>query len=260
MKKLSRRLEKRRRSLLEHYDQEDLHQLRITLRRMRGRLKGEGGKKLQHLRRDLGTLADATNAARDWDTLEDHARSLLNPRQYASLAPCLRRHREAAHTRVMELLVSDLWKNALSRWEKFALDSVRDADSHQSPKRARRRILAKLSRARARALEHESERYWHKLRIAIKELRYHLDEQPKAGRSQQVRQQISLCKQLQEELGNWHDTVIHRQLLADASGDAEAVLQLFERKLAREGEECLERIRAMLVDPAVEQVLSPGPR
>ena len=33
-----------------------------------------------------------------------------------------------------------------------------------------------------------------------------------------------------------------------------------ERKLAREGEECLERIRAMLVEPAVERVLSPGPR
>jgi CHAD domain-containing protein len=257
MKKLSRRLEKRRLALLEHYDQEDLHQLRITLRRMRGRLKGADAENLQHLRRDLGTLADATNAARDWDTLEDHARALLSLRQYETLAPWLRQHQQAAHRRVKALLTSEVWSATIRDWKHHGPDTeVERITIHTTLPAAQHR----LAKARNRALARDTARDWHKLRIAIKELRYHLDEQPKAARSQQVRQQISLCKQLQEELGNWHDTVIHRQLLVEASGDAEAVLQLFERKLAREGEECLERIRAMLVDPAVERVLSPGPR
>ena len=78
MKKLTSRLEKRRRALLERYDEEDLHQLRITPRRMRARLKGAEQSRLQQLRKDLGTLADTTNAARDWDTLDAHARSLLS--------------------------------------------------------------------------------------------------------------------------------------------------------------------------------------
>ena len=70
MKKLTRRLKKRRLALLERYDEEELHQLRITLRRMRAQLKGAEQSRLQQLRRDLGTLADTTNAARDWDTLD----------------------------------------------------------------------------------------------------------------------------------------------------------------------------------------------
>ena len=87
MKKLTRRLEKRRRALLDHYDEEDLHQLRITLRRMRGRLEGTDDKERRQLRKDLGALADTTNPARDWDTLALYARARLNTRQFESLAP-----------------------------------------------------------------------------------------------------------------------------------------------------------------------------
>ena len=106
----------------------------------------------------------------------------------------------------------------------------------------------------------ETDLDWHKLRIAIKELRYRLDEQPEEERSRQIRQALAICKQLQEELGTWHDTVVHRELITSDTGDAGAILALCAKKLVREGEECLDRVRALLVEPAVERALSPGPR
>ncbi len=95
MKKLTRRLKKQRRGLLERYDEEDLHQLRITLRRMRGRLEGTGDEQLCQLRKDLGALADTTNPARDWDTLALCARARLKKKQFESLAPWLRQHQQS---------------------------------------------------------------------------------------------------------------------------------------------------------------------
>jgi CHAD domain-containing protein len=124
--------------------------------------------------------------------------------------------------------------------------------------------LSRVAEARARALEYETERDWHKLRIAIKELRYQLDEEPREDRSRRVRQTITACKQLQEELGTWHDTVVHRGLLANALEQAKGpegrAMAALDARLSREGEECLDRVRALLVEPDVERTLSPGPR
>ena len=50
----------------------------------------------------------------------------------------------------------------------------------------------------------------------------------------------------------------HRQLLHSASPDDESLLALLDGMLVREGEESLDRVRAMLVEPAIEDALSPG--
>jgi CHAD domain-containing protein len=268
MKKLTRRLEKRRRALLERYDEEDLHQLRITLRRMRGRLEGAGDKELRQLRKDLGALADTTNAARDWDTLALYARTRLSVRQFETLAPWLRQQQQTAHTLVLELLESDQWHEILARWKDYSPDTVDTASQYNTAiEEGLPDAMQRVSVARVRALDRERDRDWHKLRIAIKELRYRLDEQPKEERDRQVRQTLSLCKQLQEELGSWHDTVVHRQLLHGADQrngtalepETVSTLETFEEKLIRHGEECLDRVRAMLIEPSVERALSPVP-
>ncbi len=262
-RKLTRRLKKRRQALLERYDEEDLHQLRITLRRMRGRLKGAGKRRLRQLRKDLGTLADATNAARDWDTLEAHARLLLGLQQFENIAPWLRRNQRAARERVTELLASRTWADTIEDWKRRAPDVAVDRGTTDA---RLEETWNRVDTARQKALSLDTDRHWHKLRIAIKELRYRLDEQPGEDRNRQTRMAISTCKQVQEELGTWHDTVVHRGLLAEAAaGGAEdsslaATLAILDDKLVREGEECLERVRAMLVEPAVERALSPGPR
>lgn len=259
MKKLARQLEKRRVALIKRYDEEDLHQLRVILRRMRSRLKGSGSKKLCHLRKDLGTLADNTNAARDWDTLETHASALLSLRQFESLVPWLREHQKAARESVLALLDSKLWSDTIANWKQQAPDTAKAVSGGDAGLETPLvHTLEQAAAARERALRQETDRAWHKLRIAIKELRYRLDDQPADERSGEVRQTLSICRQLQEELGTWHDTVVHRELLHSASPGDESLLALLDGMLVHEGEETLDRVRAMLVEPAIEDALSPG--
>jgi CHAD domain-containing protein len=261
MKKLYHRLEKRRTALLEQYDEEDLHQLRVTLRRMRSQLKGSRQENLRKLRKDLGHLAETTNAARDWDTLAVHAQALLTPGQFSSLVPWLRQHQQLAHEQVRALLESDEWSDTIAHWKKHTpADQGPVADSDAAFEEFITGTLQRVAEAREKALEYETDHDWHTLRIAIKELRYRLDEQPEEARSRQTRQALAICKQLQEELGTWHDTVVHRELLAGATGDAGPIQAVFDKKLARKGEECLDRVRAMLMERGVERALSPAPR
>ena len=46
---------------------------------------------------------------------------------------------------------------------------------------------------------------------------------------------------------------------ADLEPETASTLAIFEEKLIRDGEECLDRVRAMLVEPSVERALSPAP-
>jgi len=70
LENLSGSLQKKRLSLLETYDAEDLHQLRVGLRRMRSHLKSRSGSKARSLRHQLGTLADAYDPETDVEKLK----------------------------------------------------------------------------------------------------------------------------------------------------------------------------------------------
>ena len=66
-----------------------------------------------------------------------------------------------------------------------------------------------MNHAWAYAQKHDEPRAWHKLRIAIKDLRYSLNSLSQTD----VDEPIELCKRLQDLLGTWHDSIIHHQLL-----------------------------------------------
>lgn len=256
MKLLSRRLEKKRRSLLRRYDAENLHALRVTLRRMRSRLKQIPGKKARKLRRDLGVLADATNGARDWDTLMINAERSLSRQQYAALAPLLKNQQGAAHDRVLAMLQSKEWSAAVRRWVKYEqrkaqLQEDGDSDSARELARTQQKLLT----AKAKAFSHNDDTHWHKLRIAIKDLRYQLDVTPKNARSAKEREILTLCKALQVDLGEWHDTVVHRQLLRGLTDRLQAApglttardsLASLVEALQQQGRDYIEQVRSRL--------------
>ena len=62
---------------------------------------------------------------------------------------------------------------------------------------------------------------------------------------------VALCEQLQDDLGAWHDTVVHRELiralpggeLQDGAADARSAL---EQELLEEGQSCLQRAVARM--------------
>lgn len=244
-------LKARRRSLLQGYDNKDLHQLRITLRRIRSLLKLRPGGKARRLRRDLGMLAATTNPARDWDTLLIHARNTLSREQLDCLQPGLAESQAATHQTVLDMLRSKQWSVTTKAWKEYARDKNFGSNLPSGSRKDLVQAQHQVAKARHRALACDDEKNWHKLRIAVKELRYKLQNLPKRTRKPETVITLALCKRLQEDLGTWHDTVVHRQLLHEwldgQKGDAEScVVNSLYQMIGQEGQECLDRIRIAL--------------
>jgi CHAD domain-containing protein len=254
--KLSRKLRKLRKRLLASYDAEDLHQLRVAMRRIRSLLKQLPGGKARRLRRAWGELAATTNAARDWDTLFSYAGDTLLPAQFDQLRPWLEQHREVTHQWVIAMLQSQQWQDA----SKHLRETERVAKKQRSAPRIGRqefvRAIHKVNAAGRKALAADDDRRWHKLRIRIKELRYTVDRLGGQLPERQSQTTLEHCKRLQEQLGGWHDTVIHRLLLdtypAAAQGGAgpeAAAVSALQAALEQRGQQCLETSRMIVASP-----------
>ena len=205
-----------RRELLENYDAETLHQLRIALRRMRGTLRNRPEAEAGHLRDELGLLAEATNAARDWDTLGIYAAEVLTKNQYRGIEPWLEEGCLSARQRVIRTLRSEQWSRTMEHCKHYARAQRDDAAAGEMgvTESDAAHALARLSHRRDEALSCDDAAHWHRLRIAVKDFRYQLDSWEAA----EHRDQILLCKRLQDCLGRWHDCVVHDQLLSERVG------------------------------------------
>jgi CHAD domain-containing protein len=261
------RLEALRSALLAGYSDEGLHQLRVTLRRMRSFLRGRPGGKARDLRQQLGALACATNSARDWDTLAAGAGGLLRPEQHRALQALLQDCRETAHAQVYRMLHSHQWLATLRGWQAFVQATGVEPDSRDIAPGDLGNKLQRAAAAGHKALARDDDRSWHKLRIAIKELRYHLDTFNLDTLAHRPRHPVTAglldeCKTLQALLGDWHDTVIHRQLLDGLAGQgllepatpagkaATAMLQA----LVAKGRQSLEQVRHRLRQGQLESM------
>lgn len=253
-KNLLLKLHVKRRALLRRYDDNALHQLRVLLRRQRSLLRHVDSNEAKALRRALGQLADATNDARDWDTLMDRARGSLRPRDFRRMRRYLEERRTVSHACVREMLRSDGWSLAVGKLGDFierrglspALDRRYDADVAQ----ARREV----QRAWRKVQADEDSKHWHKLRLAIKELRYTFDSVPRDSLDAPMSKALKHCKRLQEMLGDWHDTVVHvqrvhelaRGLDREAEGELHDVVKDWCRQMQREGRDRLYDVRRFI--------------
>jgi CHAD domain-containing protein len=242
-------LQARRRSLLAAYDDEELHQLRIALRRIRSALGPLTAKNARNLRRDFGKLARASNPARDWDTLLASAQNELAPMQFDELQSRLRAGQADAREDVLRLLDSKAWKSALKRWKKYSHRPEMRQRNEATTRADLRQVMLNTTAALRKAAAKDDARHWHRLRIAIKALRYTLESQPGAGCDSPTTELIDCCKRLQTKLGDWHDTSVHRQLLASACGGTLTAAQdtaraALQEALAERGRRCLDQVKA----------------
>jgi len=242
-------------ALLAGYSEEDLHQLRVTLRRMRSALRKVALDDARELRRELGALARATNSARDWDTLVASAQDQLEPAQLRALLPLLEECRQGARAQVYSVLRSQQWCAALARWDDLADITEMAVGCQAIASRELDSILQRVNAAGRKAMIRDDAGRWHKLRIAIKELRYTLDSLPQvAGEPLTAARLLDECKSLQSLLGAWHDTVVHQQLLDelgaresfDASTSAGVAAQALQQALAAARQRSLELIKQRL--------------
>ena len=203
-------------ALQQGYAAEHLYALRVGMRRIRSMLKPLDSTRARRFRKTWGGFAAVTNRARDWDVFLRAATTILPPEQSARFE---RRHRDAvcaSHEAVLELLGSAHWRRHLRDWRQFLEqhgDDVKPLATGSAP------IDLALSRARkalAAAQAAGNDRAWHKLRIAVKEVRYQSESSAEsADATQRQTELIELCKPVQALLGSWHDCVVQLQILDD---------------------------------------------
>lgn len=264
-------LDKRLRAMLHHEpgvrdgsDIEELHQMRVSVRRMRAALKAARPLLDQawsdDLRTELGRLGRALGPVRDLDVMIERLRgevSALPPAEQAAgerLVAVLADDRVAARAQMLDELDSD--RHAALR--RRLGDIVATPLPEPSAGVARpelvdlvRAELRKITKAVRRAGEDPPDMTLHDLRIRTKRLRYTGElvdpaMRDESGRrtkdSKRVRTMLKAAEQLQEVLGDHQDACVaeHRiRRLLDELGDAPDAHEVFvggrlvERERAR---------------------------
>lgn len=259
IRKLFRRLDAKRRALLRGYDVEALHQLRVTLRRIRSLLK-KNDSRPAHLRHDLGELADSTNDARDWDTLAIRARETLDPQQFRLVQPWLEERHAASRRSVLDMLRSDQCLAVMRDLKKFVRDKGKAPGSDTCSTTHLSLAKQDVYLAWCKVQSVDDNKSWHKLRLAIKELRYSLQNVPKDSRDISMFNMLQQCKRLQENLGIWHDTIVHLRMVREIASNLDLqaeraeldVLNAWCQQMEHDAQNYLDRCRSTPVCAAVE--------
>ncbi|MEE4216353.1 MAG: CHAD domain-containing protein [Xanthomonadales bacterium] len=208
--KVTQDLEQAQDALLEFYATDRLYDFRVASRRIRSILKQSGDHRSRAMRKTWGGLAAVTGNARDWDVFLATVKKLLEPGAVASFRHMNQDRITASRTAVIEMLESSPWRRHLLAWEHYLETSDEKIPSPELNQAALDRALEKARRRLLAAWSAQSDRSWHKFRIAVKEVRYVAEARPAAFGSAEA---IKTCKKLQTRLGDWHDTVVQLNLL-----------------------------------------------
>ncbi|MEE4193324.1 MAG: CHAD domain-containing protein [Halieaceae bacterium] len=205
----------RRGALLQEYSEYDLHQLRVAVRRLRGLLRFEAHPDAWQLRKEWGFLISQTNPARDWDTLFARIEELPEDQQPVGLLSAVERHQQKVWNDVISALRNAQWEATARRQQAYTESHIEAERAPLEKEKSIGEASMRVNLAWDYAEKHDEPRAWHKLRIAIKDLRYSLDSLSQT----EVDEPIELCKRLQDLLGSWHDSIIHRDLLKRVDAD-----------------------------------------
>ncbi|MBE9375672.1 CHAD domain-containing protein [Saccharopolyspora sp. HNM0983] len=238
-------------------DPEQLHQMRVSVRRMRAMLKSGrpflDTARSEPLRAELGWLGRALGPVRDLDVLLarlDEQAELLPAAERAAaqdLLGGLRAERERARADLVAALDGERYLRLLQD----AADAVRagiaapdsTADGARELRRAMRAQLRKVEEQVARLPTDPADEQLHALRIRGKRIRYTAElARPISGKP--VRRLLKKAERFQDVLGAHQDACVTahrvREQLATAGGDTAAAFaagRLVERESARRAEQ-----------------------
>lgn len=232
----------------EQIDSEFLHDFRVAIRRTRsalGRIKGVfPAEATAHFRNEFAWLQQATSDPRDLDVyllhIPDYEASLPPAARVdlAPLRPFLEERRDAAYRELIRVLDSARYRQLLANWQAF-LDGDEVGPRGRKPARkvADRCIHKAWSRlvTEGRVINDDSPaEALHDLRKSCKKLRYVMEFFRSLYPRERFANVIRELKNLQENLGDFHD--FHVQ--ADALGE-------FSREMSAAGKAPPETLLAM---------------
>lgn len=223
-------IEVRARAVLSADDPEDLHQLRVAMRRLRAALRAFKpilpAKKAKRLRGTLRALSPTLGAARDWDVLVQR----LNARPAPRLAARAEKKRANARRKALDAIAS----------RKFArlLAHASALEARDTGATLRELGAASLERAHRRLMKEARGANWrdaaarHAVRIRVKRLRYSCEFFAPAFPGEGCESAVAALKALQEILGELNDIAVGRRLIGYDADEA-LLLERLEDAWAR---------------------------
>jgi triphosphatase len=222
-----------------------VHQMRVAVRRFRSALSAvKPMLPAEHYRwanGELKWLADALGPARNWDVF---ATSLLQPvagaraieQDLDRLVDAAEQRRRSAYARATQAILSPRYTAAaLKLWRWIESRGWRDQPVSEesalllapiggiAPELIARRY--RQARARSKQFEALMPEQRHKLRIALKKLRYTIEFLASLFDNEEVGAFLKQLKPLQDDLGHTNDVRVARDLLAELRhGDTDAAL------------------------------------
>lgn len=217
-------------------DPEGIHQLRVALRRLRSALnlmRSIGSlSKLETLRSEAKWLAQNLSAAREWDifqseTLPGIAKGCPSVTGFDALEEVAESRRSAAYRKARFVLADrrcasfvlslGAWIEARGWRSDIAPESLGEL-AEPAIAFAQRTLSAQYAKVikRGRHLKSMSAEERHRLRLAVKKLRYGADFLlPLCGQGKSVKRFRDRLIELQEELGSYNDMATTASLLSD---------------------------------------------
>ncbi|HXC26991.1 MAG TPA: CYTH and CHAD domain-containing protein [Stellaceae bacterium] len=210
-------------------DGEGIHQMRVAVRRLRAILSAFAPMLPDEQRRwvsqELRWFGDALGDARNLDVF---AGDLLAPAraalpiasEFERLAQATERQRRAAHAAVIKAISSTHYTEALLallRWLDGGDWHLAAAASLHQPIEVLAPVLLDRCRAkaekRAKDFSRQSAKKRHRLRIALKKLRYAAELFAPLYGAPEAKQFIQLLKRLQDDLGDANDVRVGREIV-----------------------------------------------
>ncbi len=216
-------------------DVEGVHQLRVALRRLRSALhlmrSVSSLSKLEMLRSEAKWLASSLSAAREWDifqseTLPGIARGCPSVAGFDALEEVAQRRRTAAYHKVRFVLADQrcatfllslgAWIEARGWRSDISSENLSEL-TEPAIGFAQRTLGAQYARVlkRGRRLKSMNPEERHRLRLAVKKLRYGTDFLlPLCGEGKAVKRFRERLIELQEELGSYNDMATTASLMS----------------------------------------------
>jgi CHAD domain-containing protein len=223
-------------------DPEDLHDLRVAVRRLRAILKVAAPpldeEWADDLRAELDWLGNVLGPVRDLDVMLAHLRaSDLDREERRAFAPILKRlerERTARRRTLLAAMKSDRYAALLDRLDDAAR-RPRTRSARPAPDAVAAEAFAKLRKAVRKLDRDASDRALHKARIKGKRARY-AAEVVAPGRGKRVAKLIDAAKAFQDVTGEHQDAVVTAERLRALAADADAPAAFAAGRLAERQE------------------------
>ena len=243
------------------HDPASIHQMRVSIRRLRSALYGVREwlpeAHYEAVRSKLKQLLQSLGAARDWEVLTERMSELEDEEDIEQIQRAAARRKSRALDEAVEAVGSRAMTVVLLEAMRWFEDLPTARFARKLKVRARAAAGAVLSgvfarvRRRGRRYEAQSVGERHRLRIAVKNLRYNVELYSALYPNRKVEKFLRLLRPVQDDLGSLNDASRARDLLSDLAKRspqkeaAAAVVARLEARVAAADKRARKRITAM---------------